>query len=113
MASSRRIVRVRELLREEIGGLLLKEFDLSEEALLTVTRIELSPKLTHAAVFVSIFPEKFAQKTLLMLEQKTPMMQRMLNRKLSMRPLPKIRFSLDRDVARADTVERILSHLQE
>ncbi|HEX67559.1 MAG TPA: ribosome-binding factor A, partial [bacterium] len=56
--SSRRLPRVNSLLKEEIANILLKEIDFPKEVLVTVTRVECSPDLRQAKIYVSVIPKE-------------------------------------------------------
>ncbi|MEN9216584.1 MAG: 30S ribosome-binding factor RbfA, partial [Gloeomargarita sp. HHBFW_bins_162] len=65
MATSRRVERVAELIKREIGQLLLSGIkdDRVGQGLVSVTEVEVSGDLQHAQVYVSIYgsPEVRAQ----------------------------------------------------
>ena len=50
--SSFRVLRVRELLKREIGELIRREFPVSEVGLITVNDVEIAKDLQNATVFV-------------------------------------------------------------
>lgn len=54
---SRRVERVRSLLERVASRVIRREVDLPGGVLATVERVELSSDLTHAKIFVSIYPE--------------------------------------------------------
>ena len=108
---SQRIQRVNQLLRQEISQLLLKEVNF-ENALVTVTEIKTSSDLKHARVKISVMPEEKSELVLKILQKNIFHIQQQLNKKLYMRPVPKICFEIDQTEVRAQKIEKILKGLK-
>lgn len=109
MASERRIERVQTLLVEAVSDILARDFQFDE--MVTVTRAEPSRDLYYARVFVSIFTDNAAREKeiLELLKRAASDIQFSLNRKLRMRPVPRITFAVDRDEKRRERIERLLA----
>jgi ribosome-binding factor A len=110
--SHHRIPRTNELLKEEIGKILLKEV-VFEGALLTITRVETSSDLSNAHIFVSVIPETMIDKVFRFLNNEVYYIQKILNKKLRMRPIPKIRFVKEIMTSGAQNIEGILEGIKE
>ncbi len=110
MANARRIEKIQILCREIIAEILERELQFPESALVTVTRVETSEDLYYARVFVSVFsPDLEDEKAILgELLRSTPRIQHELNRRLRMRPVPKIAFEIDQDEKRRERIEKLL-----
>jgi len=106
--SSERIRKLNDLLRDEVGKILLHELRLSEGVFVTVLGANISPTLEHAAVHISVIPESKEKDILKMLKHRIFDIQQMLNKHLNMRPVPKIRFEIDATEKRASHIEEIL-----
>jgi len=105
---SLRIQKVNELLKRELGKILLKELDISKNILLTITHVETTGNLIESNIFVSTIPEKQEKETLKFLNKEIYNIQQLLNKRLYMRPVPKIKFCLDEQLRQASEIERIL-----
>ncbi len=110
---SDRILRVNQLLRREVSQLLLKEVDLPQGILATVTRVETTANLYEAKIYVSVIPEEETKRVLYVLGKKIYYLQQKLNKKLNMRPMPRIRFLAEKGTAKAGRIEKILEELKE
>ena len=99
------------LLREEIGKIILKELDIDKNMLLTITKAETSSDLTHATIFFSTLLVKDEGEVQKILHDQTRIIQHILNRKLRTRPIPYIRFTLDKGVKIEQRVHDLLSDL--
>jgi len=91
----RRLEKINQLLVEEVGKIVKKDLDADPAVFLTFTRASTSSDLTHATIFFSTLKDSEEKGTLALLEKNVYTIQYALNRKLRMRPVPKIRFSID------------------
>lgn len=110
--SLKRLQRLNSLIKREISQILLREFDFLPDVLLTITRVETFPDLLESNVWVSVFPENKREKTLAFLNRKIYFIQQKLNRRLRMRPIPKIKFLEEKLTLEAGEVESILERLK-
>ncbi len=109
---AKRIEKVNELLKEEIGSIILKEFEFSREILVTITSVDCAPNLIQAKVWVSVLPENKSEDVLKVLRRRIFDVQQMINRRLNMRPIPKISFFEDRQPIEASRIEKLLSEVK-
>lgn len=110
--SSLRIEKVNELLREELGNILLTEVSLKSGVFVTIAKVDVVPNLKEARISVSVFPENEAEYALKSLERGLYKIQGMLNQRLHMHPLPRISFELDVTERNAQAVEEVLFALK-
>ncbi len=108
---SRRIQKINELLKQEISSLILKELDFSREIIITVTKVETPLDLEWAKIWVSILPFSRAEMVLGVLNSKNYNIQKLLNQKLKMKIIPKIKFELDNSEEKASRVEKLLKNI--
>jgi ribosome-binding factor A len=113
--SHRRITRVNELIRREIGEALFRlvnerEFDM---AAVTVTRVSTSPNLRNARVYVSIRDHDEDRDAMMSLLRKHRReLQAQLGRNLTMKYTPRLSFHLDESIERGDHVLKLLSDIE-
>ena len=110
---SQRILRVNQLIKEEIAKLLSKEVDFPKEILATVSRVNCSPNLIQAKVYITCLPRGREKEVLKILNKSIWPLQKKLDKILKMRPVPKIIFVEDRQVAEAAKVEELLEKIKE
>jgi ribosome-binding factor A len=112
---SRRTERVSDLIREELGNLLLREVrDPRLDALISITRVDVSPDLYNARIFVSVMaPPAQQQDALRALNAAASFFHRELKSRIQMRRIPFLAFRLDTSIeegasvlARLDEVTR-------
>ena len=104
---SQRIQRVNQLIKQEISQLLLREIDFAN-VLVTVTEAETSADLRQAKIKISVMPTEKGELVLRILERNIFHLQQILNKKLYMKIVPKIRFAIDQAEIKAQRIEEIL-----
>jgi ribosome-binding factor A len=109
---SKRIQRLNELIKEELGKILLKEGDFPKGVLVTITRVETLPNLSEAKVWISVLPEDQAQKIIGDLNRKIYFLQQKINKIFKMRIVPKIRFLVETKTKEAARVEELLQKIE-
>lgn len=107
MPSPLRIEKLNKLFRSELGAILNREIDFEDGALVTITHVDVHRNLSQAEVFVTVLPEKFSNITLGILHQAVYEIQQTLNKRLKMRPVPKIIFKLDKGQLKAEEVYKV------
>jgi len=108
---SQRIEKVNELLKHEISQLLLKEVDFSN-ILVTITNVDTSKDLRQAKIKLSVIPLGKGEDVLKIIKRNIFQLQHELNKKLHMKPLPRIRFEIDQTEVKAQRIEEILHKIK-
>lgn len=106
-----RISKINDLVRQHINDIILKELSFKEGVFITIAKVDTTPDLRYTRIFVSIYPARERDYIMKTLEKEIYKIQGILNRKLHMRPLPKIIFSLDTTEEKADEIEKLLKGL--
>jgi ribosome-binding factor A len=109
---SKRIERANQLIKKELSQIILKEIEFPSGVLVTLTRVESAPNLKNTSVFISILPEKMSLKILELLNRRIYELQGLLNKRLKMRPLPRICFLEEKETRKAGRVEEILEAIR-
>ncbi|MFH1841292.1 MAG: 30S ribosome-binding factor RbfA [Candidatus Nealsonbacteria bacterium] len=107
-----RIQKVNELIKKELGQLILKEIDFPKEVLVTITRVESADDLCVARIYISSFPEKENSNVIQVLNNNIYELQQKLNKRLKMRPTPKIMFLKEGKTKEAGDIEKILDKIK-
>jgi ribosome-binding factor A len=110
---SHRIDQINELIRVEFSRLVLSEIEFPLECLVTILRVETSPDLRHAKVWISVMPISYAGTVLEILRRHVGRLQLLLNKRLSMKPLPRLAFAIDDTEHRASSIDALLDRIKE
>lgn len=106
---SHRLEKINELIKQELGKIILENEEFSPGVLATIMGVETSQDILHSNVFISAYPEKKCKEVLAVLNRHIFSLQQELNKKLKMHPVPKIRFVLDKTEAQAEKLEKIMA----
>jgi ribosome-binding factor A len=110
---SLRLLRVRELLKREIGEVIRREFPVNEAGLVTVNDVDVSGDLHSAVVFISILGNADQQKHgLHLLAQYRKRIQGMVGRAVVLKYTPTLKFVIDDSVVRGNRVLQIIDELE-
>ena len=109
---SRRTDRVADLVRAELGDLLLREVRDPRVGLATITNVSVSPDLKHSRVRVSILGTDEEQAdSLEALKKASGFLRTRLARKLNLRSTPALVFELDRGAETSQRISELLEGL--
>lgn len=111
VAMKHRIERVCEVLKRELGQIILRELTFPAP-LVTVSGVDITPDLKQAHVYVSALgTEAQRQSALSILEQNRGMLQMQLAKRVVLKHTPHLNFKLDDSIARGSRVLDILDDL--
>ncbi|MDO8743071.1 MAG: 30S ribosome-binding factor RbfA [Candidatus Azambacteria bacterium] len=110
--SQERAEKFNGLLKKELGRVVFDFLDIKPGVLVTITRVITAANLFSANVFISIYPPSEAKAVLNKLRRSIYQIQQLLNKKLKVRPVPKIIFKFDENPEEADNIEKILEEIK-
>ena len=110
---SHRLLRVRELLKREIGEAIRREIPVAQAGLVTVNDVDVSGDLRVATAFIGIFGSSEQQRTgLAMLQEHRGRIQSFVAKSVILKYTPQLRFVVDDSVARGNRVLAIIAELE-
>ncbi len=105
-----RLERVCEVLRRELGQIILR--DLTFSTLVTISSVDITPDLKQAHIYVSAMGNKVQRsKVLETLENNRSMLQAALAKRVVMKHTPHLNFKFDDSIERGSRVLGILDEL--
>src|SRR6185503_7129019 len=110
---SHRMLRVRELLKREIGEILRRELPVDQAGLITVNDVDLSGDLRNAKVFIGFLGSAEQQRTgLALLQQNRARIQNLMAKSVFLRYIPRLHFVMDESIVRGNRVLAIITELE-
>lgn len=103
--------KVSRLIQMDLSEMFQKECkEYTEGAMLSVTAVRVSPDLSYAKVYLSIFPSALAEKTMDTLNEKNKSIRFVLGKKVGkqMRIIPELRFFVDDSLDYIDKIDQLL-----
>lgn len=109
---SRRTERLAEEIREEVALLIASELKDPRIGFVTVTRVEVTPDLRTARIYVGVLgTEKQRTTSLAGLKQGAGFLRRALGRTLRLRYTPELLFQYDEGLEASDRVAKLLAEI--
>lgn len=110
--SSRRVLKAAEAIREVVGMAILADLKDPRIEGVTVTRVEVTPDMREAKVYVSIMGSDAAQRTCLHgLQSAAGFLQQKIAKRIDTRYTPRLRFELDMGVKKSIAILRMLDEV--
>ena len=101
------IERINELLRSNIANIVSREIYLAN-GLVTITKVDTSPDLKYAKIYISVLPEKLTGTALKQLRKNNALFSRQIAKTTRLRKVPKFKWLLDEGERRIVEVSRIM-----
>jgi ribosome-binding factor A len=110
--SSRRLLKAAEAIREVVSMAILTELRDPRIEGVTVTRVEVSPDMRQAKVYVSIMGDDAHQKLCLHgLRSSAGFLQNKISERIDTRYTPRLRFEIDEGVKKSLAISQLLHEL--
>lgn len=111
---SRRTQQVGEFLREELTDIIRRDVKDPRIGFMSVTRVDVTPDLRHAAVYISVLgTDHEREETLTALRSASGFIRHHLKPRLRMRQIPELEFRDDRSMEHAERIARTLREINE
>ena len=113
---SRRTERIAEQIQSEVARVLRAESSDPRIGLVTITRVDVAPDLSHALVFWSALASDDPQERGRVeagLDSAAPFLRRRLAQALPLRRMPELRFRFDPSLALGSQTLRVLRELED
>ena len=109
---TKRVLQVNQVIQRELSQIILREVEFHSGTLVTVTRVETSPNLKEAKFYISSIPDDQTPKILEILNKLIYQLQQGLNKRLNMKPVPRIRFIKEAKTKEAARIEELLEQIK-
>ncbi len=111
---SRRIERINSIIRQEISDLLLREIkDPRLDNFVSIVRVDTSPDLSHAFVYVSLMgSDEIKSETMAALQAASRFFKGELGKRLALKTIPEIEFKRDDSIAKAARVLELMDRIE-
>ncbi len=105
---SQRTEQVASVIKQRLGELISREVELPLDHLATITRVEVTPDLKEANVFISVLPFDSSEEILGLLNEQRGRLQKMLHEDMTMKFSPKLNLLQDTQPEQASEIERLI-----
>jgi ribosome-binding factor A len=106
-----RLERVIELIKRELGALLIREFKF-EAQLVSISSVDITPDLKQCHAYVTVIgTEPQRRRVIEQLEERRNLLQTMLAKRVIIKYTPQLHFHLDDSIERGSRVLKILDEI--
>lgn len=112
MASEEKINKINELIKRELGALIIRELEFPSGVVVTITSVKTTSDTAESKIGVSVFPSIQSLVALRVLQNAAGYLQHLLIRKIRMHFVPRIVFKADKEMDQALQVEAILEKVK-
>lgn len=110
---SHRLLRVRELLKREIGEAIRRELPVQQAGLVTVNDVDVSGDLKNAKVYLGLLGNPEQKKVAVdLLNKHRPRIQSQVGKAVVLKFTPRLRFVMDQSIDRGNRVLQIIEELE-
>ena len=110
--ASRRQKRVASLIKEQLSHLLIEGIQDSSSGLITITRVEMSPDLKTAHIYLSVFGGEQDEAILELLEEKKGYLRKSIATKVKLKYNPLLIFSFDPNPDYEEKIDKLIKHIK-
>ena len=111
--ASNRIGRINEEIQRELSDLLRELKDPRvHRTMLSITRVETTPDLRYAKIYVSLLDKEYTKETLAGLKSSAGYLRRELGRSLQLRYTPELQWQADDSITHGAHILELLSKLE-
>ncbi len=111
--ASKRIAQVNELIRQELGSIFLRELELPNNCIVTISKVETSADLEHAKVWLKIYPTDFTDSVLGLITKRVKAIRSILSQKIILRIMPELKFMIDPSEEKASRIDELIEKIHE
>jgi len=108
---SKRLNKLQEVLKEELAKVISLEIDFPSGIIATVMGVKVFSDLSWAEIFVSVIPEKESEFVINVLKSHAHFLHQVLNEKIRLRRIPRIKFLPYVGPSKEEKLEQILDEI--
>lgn len=105
---SHRMEQLSENIRHELSQMFSRELEMPLDCLVTISQVKISDDLHWAQIWLSILPLSSRSKVRNIIKGKQGLLQSLLNKRLRMKPIPKLQFFTDFTEEKAQGIEALI-----
>ncbi|MBU1037258.1 30S ribosome-binding factor RbfA [Patescibacteria group bacterium] len=108
---SKRAEQLAEVIQHEMNNFFIREMEFSQDILVTLTQVKLTPDLKHAYLYLSVLPVTNIGQTLEKVNRNLGRAKHFLSGRLKLRKCPELEVIIDDTLLKDRKVEKVLENL--
>lgn len=108
-----RVDKINELIKHELGQIILKEIDFPADCFVTINNVQVSGDCRKAKVFIKILPTDEQDAILKILKKALPHLHQVLYKSLSLHHTPELYFIIDQSAKKEERINQLLDEISQ
>jgi len=108
-----RLQKISKVIKEEISLIFLHKIQDTTIGLVTITKVDISPDLRNAKIYLSIFPNEKRESSLTKVNEMHGFIRTELAAQMTTRYVPELRFFLDDSADYVEHIDTLLKKIHE
>ena len=102
--------KIERLIQKDLSDILLRYARTMRGTLISVSEVRISPDLSIAHVYLSIFPQEKANETISLIQEATPKLRGEMGtlQRHQLRIIPQLTFHLDETIEKMERIDQLL-----
>ena len=109
---SRRIEQVQDVIQKELGSILAREIEFPVGSFPNILRVKVSADLRQATVWLGVVPPAARSQVLETLNANSGEIQKILNKRLTMKFVPRLSFKIDKSIDKVIRVNELVDKIK-
>lgn len=102
---------VNSVIQQTLGEIILTEIEFPKNVFVTISRVDSASSLNHADIYLTVFPDSEIEIVLDILNKNIYKLQKILDKEVVLRFVPKIIFKIDESEIQANQMNELLDNL--
>lgn len=103
-----KLKKINELIKHELAQIILREEEFGPGVLVTILDVNTTEDQKEAAIIFSVWPDNQKETVSKKLNARIWHLQQIINKRLKIHPVPKLRFKLNTDEATSQQIEELI-----
>ena len=104
----RRHEKIESLIQQELSKIVAREVEPPAGTFITLSYVQVSADDTEANIGVSVIPTESTEDVVANMKKRQGWLQRLLNHKMNIKPMPRINFQADYGLDKAAKIDKLL-----
>lgn len=107
-----RIEKINQLIKQQLSQIINKEIEFPQNTIITITRVQTTPDIKIAKVYLGVVPENFRGSALEILRKNKKKLHALLKKQIKTKFTPNLNFLIDEQEIYASEIDKLLDEIQ-
>ena len=108
---SERVFKLNQLIKQQLGQIIARDIEFPNESMVTITRVDTTPDIKIAKIYISVIPENLRGSTLKILRKNTKSLHYNLRKQIKTKFTPNLQFQIDEQAVYATEIDKLLDEI--